>query len=103
MCCIVYACQAAPFNGWTWIDLDPDQRVEYLRLTIQAAKELPNQYAVGPEIEKIYSVIVRGTRGKDLQEIIEYINAYYKTRKDLYTPIVAVLHKYAKENISEVI
>lgn len=63
-------------------------------------------FACGPE-DKTPNVTIqtfeKGAGDKNLQEIADYINSYYKTRDSLYTPVVQVLYRYAKANIKEVI
>lgn len=102
LCIISHACYSQAFDGFVWKDLELQQRIEYITHTVKAAKKLPLQYELSADIKRVFSTIVEGVEGRAPQDIVDYVNSYYKTREDLYTPVVEVLYKYACQYVNEI-
>lgn len=100
---ISICCFSQTFDGFVWKDLEPDIRIEYIVNIVKAAKKLSIQAGLDEEKRKICETIVKGVEGKTPNDVVSYINSFYKTREDLYTPVVEVLYNYAKNRVMEII
>lgn len=96
LCIVSCVCYAQAFNGFVWVDMNMDTRINYVIAITIAANELNEQAGLSAEQKKVCDTISRGLEDKTPEDIVAFINSYYATRDDLYIPIVEVLYLYAK-------